>query len=77
MKKKVLIVLTTITIAISGILYGFNYKGVNAVFAKSESTTIESCTKAGQADCTIIENCIYKGTADCPFAQADCCAKKQ
>ncbi len=76
MKKKSLIVLTTITFAVSGIMYSFNNKEVNSIFPKSESTAVESCPKAGQPDCLIIDNCPYKGTADCPYVQVDCCAKK-
>lgn len=79
MKKKVILILTVMVLAVGGAIYGFTYKSDYCPLAGTKECPVyQNCPKKGQADCPIIQNCPKKGTADCPYTngKASCCEKK-
>lgn len=78
MKKKAMIIVTVIALAVGGTIYGFTYKSDCPLAGTKECPEYQNCPKKGQANCPIIQNCPNKGTADCSYknGKASCCAKK-
>lgn len=80
MKTKVILILTVVSLAVAGTIYGFTYKTDSCPLAgTTECPEYQNCPKKGQADCPLIQNCPKKGTADCPYTNgtASCCDKEK
>lgn len=80
MKKKTMLIVTVLTLAVGGTIYGFTYKSDTCPLAGTkECPDYQNCPKMGQEDCPIIQNCPKKGTAECPYTNgtASCCSKKK
>ncbi|MBI3520381.1 MAG: hypothetical protein HY062_13650 [Bacteroidetes bacterium] len=78
MKKKILLIITVIAIAVGGTIYGFTNKSDCQLAGTKECSEYQNCPKKGQDDCPIVQNCPKKGTDDCPYTngKSSCCAKK-
>ncbi len=79
MKKKAMLIVMAVSLAVGGTIYGFTYKSDCPLAGTKECPEYQNCPKKGQADCPLIQNCPEKGTADCPYTngKASCCEKKK
>jgi len=78
MKKKFLLIITVITLAVGGTIYGFTSKSDCPLAGTKECPEYQNCPKKGQDDCPIVHNCPKKGTSECPYTNGErsCCTKK-
>lgn len=79
MKKKVMLVVTVVALAVGGTVYGVTYKSDCPLAGTKECPEYQNCPKKGQADCPLVQDCPKKGTADCPYTNgiSSCCRKKK
>jgi len=81
MKKKTMLIVTVVTLAVVSTIYSFtaaNDKSECPLAGTKECPEYINCPKKGQPDCPLVQNCPEKGTANCPYTngKGSCCAKK-
>lgn len=80
MKRRALIILTVIAMAVGGGIYAYTAQSKDAcpLAGTKECPEYQNCPKKGQADCPIVQNCPKKGQADCPYknGKKSCCEKE-
>lgn len=82
MKKKAMLIVTVVTLAVGGTIYGFasstSSKNECPLAGTKDCPEYINCPKKGQPDCPIVQNCPEKGTPNCPYTNGEksCCSKK-